>query len=70
MAFGLELEAAGRVGDAFAAVVAPIDAGVRAAPDLVDRLVGVHLWPLKYIVTIAFSTRLPSSNRAARNTIS
>ena len=41
MAFALELEAAGGVGDAFAAVVAAIEAGFGSAEDLADGLVGV-----------------------------
>ena len=43
MAFALELQSAGHIGDAFAAVVAPVDAGVRTAPDLADRLLHVDL---------------------------
>src|SRR5262245_2259430 len=43
MAFALQLEAAWLVGNAFAPVVASVNARVRAAPDLVDRLIGVHL---------------------------
>src|SRR5881394_1639219 len=43
MAFALELQAARLVGNALASVVASVHARVRAAPDLVDRLVGVNL---------------------------
>jgi hypothetical protein len=41
VAFALEFEAAGDVGDSFATVVASVDAGVGTAPDLLDPLVGV-----------------------------
>src|SRR5690606_6270576 len=43
MPLGLKLESARGVGDSLAAVVAAIDSGSRSAPDLGDRLVGVHL---------------------------
>ena len=39
----LQLQAAGGVGDAFPAVVAAVEAGVRAAPHLLDLHVGVDL---------------------------
>ena len=43
MAFRLELESLRGVGDAFAAVVPAVDAGVRATPDLADREIRVNL---------------------------
>ena len=41
MPLALELQAAGRVRDAHAALIAAVEARVRSAPDLVDRLVDV-----------------------------
>ena len=41
VAFALEFEASGDVGDSFATVVASVDTGVWTAPDLLDPLVGV-----------------------------
>src|SRR5437879_12770127 len=43
VAFALQLQAPRRVRDSFAAVIGSIDAGVRAAPHLVDRLIEVRL---------------------------
>src|SRR5207237_8404344 len=43
VAFGLELEAAGGVGDALATVVAAVDAAAGPAPDLADGEIAVDL---------------------------
>ena len=43
VAFALELQAAGGVGNSLATVVAAVDSGVLSTLDLIDRLVGVDL---------------------------
>jgi len=43
VALALEFQGTGDIGDALAAVVATVEAGVGAAPDLLDLLVAVDL---------------------------